>query len=293
MRTPILAVCAFLWALAPAANATTFEAARNQLNERGLLITVAPGAWGQADTEDIQAVLYSVADSFARYFPDRRLPRILVESVPGNPRVLFDRGIGGEYVIHLSAHDLRWSQYAYQFAHELCHILSNFDNNEIRDGKVVAQNQWFEESVCDTAALFTLRQLTSTWRHAPPYPHWASYAPAFGEYAQNLLAKVHRNEVEAGNLGEWYRQNAADLRRNPYLRDKNEVVAVRLLPLLEKNPQHWAAISFLTISYLNRNARSRSFKEYLGSWYEYAPQRDKVFVGEVIDMFAMPTPSAP
>ena len=294
MRKLILAVCVLLWALAPAADATTFEAAKNQLNERGLRITVAPGRWGQANTEDIEAVLYSVADSFVRYFPDRQLPRILVEPVSGNPRVLFDRGLGGEYVIHLSARDRRWSQYAYQFAHELCHILSNFDNEEAKDGAGALQNLWFEESVCDAAALFTLRQMTSTWQDAPPYPHWASYAPAFSEYAQYLLVDAHRHKVDAANLGEWYRQNAAELKRNPYLRTKNEVVAARLLPLLEKNPEHWEAISFLTISYLNRgpNARSRSFKEYLGSWYEYAPQRDKVFVGEVIEMFAMPTPGA-
>jgi hypothetical protein len=177
--------------------------------------------------------------------------------------VLFDRGLGGEYVIHLSARDRRWSQYAYQFAHELCHILSNFDNEEAKDGAGALQNLWFEESVCDAAALFTLRQMTSTWRDAPPYPHWASYAPAFSEYAQHLLTEVDRHEVDAANLGEWYRDNADELKRNPYLRTKNEVVAARLLPLLEKNPQHWAAISFLTISYLNRNAHSRTFKEYL------------------------------
>ena len=146
--------------------------------------------------------------------------------------------------------------------------------------------------MCDAAALFTLRQMTSTWRDAPPYPHWASYAPAFSEYAQHVLTEVHRHEVNAANLGEWYRYNADELKRNPYLRTKNEVVAARLLPLLEKNPQHWAAISFLTISYLKRNAHSKTFKEYLGSWYEYAPQRDKVFVGDVMEMFAMPTPSA-
>ena len=292
MRMPILAVCVCLWALAPVADATTFEAAKNQLNERGLRIKVAPGRWGQANTEDIEAVLYSVADSFVRYFPDRQLPRILVEPVSGNPRVLFERGLGGEYVIHLSARDRRWSQYAYQFAHELCHILSNFDNEEAKDGAGALQNLWFEESVCDAAALFTLRQMTSTWRDAPPYPHWASYAPAFSEYAQHLLTEVDRHEVDAANLGEWYRDNADELKRNPYLRTKNEVVAARLLPLLEKNPQHWAAISFLTISYLNRNAHSKTFKEYLGSWYEYAPQRDKVFVGAVMEMFAMPTSGA-
>ena len=151
-RMPILAVCVCLWALAPVADATTFEAAKNQLNERGLRIKVAPGRWGQANTEDIEAVLYSVADSFVRYFPDRQLPRILVEPVSGNPRVLFERGLGGEYVIHLSARDRRWSQYAYQFAHELCHILSNFDNEEAKDGAGALQNLWFEESVCDAAA---------------------------------------------------------------------------------------------------------------------------------------------
>jgi hypothetical protein len=214
-----------------------------------------------------------------------------VEPVPGNPRVLLDRGIGGEYVVQLSARDRRWSQYAYQFSHELCHILSNFENIRVKDVGLVPQNQWFEESVCDAAALFALRRMTSAWQQAPPYPSWASYAPAFGEYAQHLLADVDRNEVEAANLGEWYRKNAAELKRNPYLRNKNEVVAARLLPLLEQNPQHWESISFLTISYLNANAHSRTFKEYLEGWYRYAPQRDKVFVGEVMEMFAMPKPS--
>jgi hypothetical protein len=56
---PILSVCVLLWTLAPAADPTTFEAVRDQLNERGFPITVAPGRWGQADTEDIDVFLYS------------------------------------------------------------------------------------------------------------------------------------------------------------------------------------------------------------------------------------------
>ena len=54
---------------------------------------------------------------------------------------------------------------AYQFAHEFCHILCNFDD----DWK---GNNWFEETMCETSSLFVLRRLSKEWEERPPYPAW-------------------------------------------------------------------------------------------------------------------------
>ena len=38
-------------------------------------------------------------------------------------------------------------------------------------------NSWLEESLCETASLFTLRAMSRSWSIAPPYPAWKNYAP--------------------------------------------------------------------------------------------------------------------
>ena len=64
------------------------------------------------------------------------------------PIVLFKRGPrGGSSLLNTS--DRYWCQYAFQFAHEIGHILCRY-----KDGD--STNKWFEETLCETASLYAL-----------------------------------------------------------------------------------------------------------------------------------------
>ncbi|MDH3585413.1 MAG: hypothetical protein OER86_14515, partial [Phycisphaerae bacterium] len=190
---------------------------------------IRPAAKGwKASGADVQKVLDSTAAQLWPYFPGRQLKPILVEA-RGGPIVLYDRGPAGEYRVRLNTGETYWAQYAFQFAHEFCHILCNYDQDPRR-------NKWFEESICELASLFVLRRLSHAWKKNPPYPHWRSFAPAFDKYARN---RMNQGTLPADrSLAQWYREHVQTLEKKSTQRALNQVVAVALLPMFEKDPHH-------------------------------------------------------
>jgi hypothetical protein len=245
-----------------------------------LQIRVMDGGWGNARTRDIERVLQSAARELRTYFPHRGPDRILVKHVPGNPRVLYERGPQGEYVVHLSATDRRWAEYAYQFAHELCHVLARY---ELRPSSGTSSHQWFEEALCETASLFVLRRLATAWESEPPYPHWHDYAPAFREFALALMDEPHRRAAEEP-LARWYRAHREALARDPYLRPQNELIATRLLVLFEEQPGGWGALDCLN-AVAAREAPSLG--AYLQGWHRAAPSEHRAFLQKLLALFGV------
>ncbi|MCU0973901.1 MAG: hypothetical protein MUF80_08120, partial [Burkholderiales bacterium] len=107
-----------------------------------LEIRVLEGDWGRASPKDIEAVLRSTAMELWAHVVDRKPLAIVVVPTPSHPQVLYEKSPTGEYVVQLSARDRRWAQYAYQFAHEFCHVLANFDQRVSETGVPLARHQW-------------------------------------------------------------------------------------------------------------------------------------------------------
>lgn len=236
-------------------------------------IEVIEGGWGAAAPEDIRAVCRSAAESLLRHVPGRRLdPISLAHSADKGPMVVYGRGEKGERRVLLSAADTRWAQFAYQFAHELGHILCGY-----RDGD--ASNQWFEESVCEAASLFALRRMAETWKTRAPYSNWEGYAGELSSYAQERIDSVTPRRE---SLARWYRGHELLLREKADDRRKNQVVAVVLLDLLEKAPAGWRAFGALND---RKTAAVRSFEAYLRDWHDAAEAADRPFVRSVAELF--------
>src|SRR5678815_5096791 len=94
------------------------------------VIVAADSSWGDARPQDVQAVLSSVATVMLRNFPGRRLQPIVVAHSDLFPITLFRRSPNDEYRVFLTAKDRYWARYVYEFAHELSHILSNYDQRK-------------------------------------------------------------------------------------------------------------------------------------------------------------------
>ena len=247
-------------------------------------IRVLPGDWGGAERQDVEDLLRSVARELWVYFPGRTLKPILVAPTERHPVAGYAKGPDGEYFVYLSAKGRHWSQFAYQFAHEFAHILSNYERN---GRSLVRRNQWFDESLCETASLFTLRRLGASWLKGDmvPYPHWKAYGAAFQTYVQDLLAQPHRALPPKKGFAEWYQGNAAALDRNPYGRERDELVAGMLLPLFEEYPEGWAALSYLN---LEESDATGPFQTYLQNWHRNTPERHRPFVARIVELFGYP-----
>jgi len=249
-------------------------------------IRVLPGDWGGANREDVENLLVSAARELWVHFPERSLKPILVAPSERHPMTRYAKGPDGEYFVYLSAKGRHWSQYAYQFAHEFAHILSNYEKG---GRSLVGGNQWFDESLCETAALFTLRRLGATWLKGEgvPYPHWQPYGTALQTYVKDLLAQPHRALPPKSGFSEWYRGNAEALGRNPYLRERDELVAGMLLPLFEEYPEAWSTIAYLN---LQESDATGSFQQHLVNWHRSTPERQRPLVAKIIELFGFPSP---
>lgn len=240
-------------------------------------IRVQAGDWGAARVEDIGAVLGTVAEVLLPDFPKHSSVRIEVRSSRTGPRVLEEKTAEGAYQVELDVRDARWDQFAYQFSHELCHIVSNYDRREIASVAGGRPHQWLEETLCEAVSIVTLKRLASHWQEAPPYPGWASYAPAFTRYAQRLLDAESRKLPAGTTLVAWYHENEQALESNPYLRTRNEMAASALLDLFE------APGGLRAIGYLNLESPAREdLASYLAAWQDCCPEAHRPLIERLI-----------
>jgi hypothetical protein len=275
-------VCSLAWADGSEATARAKKAVSSR--KLGLNIQVQGGGWGPARKESIETVLTAVAEELMTRLPGKLGAPIIVTHTDGPPVALYGRGAQGEYRIRLHARGENWHLYAYEFAHELCHVLSNFDEHVEPGAEPTRYNQWFEETLCETASLFTLKSLARTWERAPPAPEWADEAKTLRRFFDVLIAEGHRQLPPQAPLARWLHDNEDALRHDPYLRQKNEVIANLLLPLFDSNPENWQALGYLNLD--PTDARS-SLRTYLSHWYNNAPPEHRALVVSVLELLSL------
>lgn len=224
--------------------------------------------WGDANPDDIKTVLDSVVEAISPYMEGRQFGNILVRNGTTGPISIYDRGPNGEYIIMLNVHGRYWAQLTYQFSHEMCHLMSNYDLAP----RNISHQQWFEESLCEAFSLFTLEKMTEHWHDNPPYPQWKEYARKFLEYEQDNLKQEHRRLPKGMKLPTWYLEYQKALSADPYAqgRSLNELVANQLLPIFDANPETWGSINYLN---LGDDTDDKSLDKYLTDWQKSVPPK--------------------
>ena len=243
-------------------------------NLHKLRIVVMPGNWGGSELEAIRRVCLSSAGTIWSQLADDGLAPILVQRSESGPISLYRRGQGNEYVVKLDTGSNAWAQCAFQFSHEFCHILCNYRN-------VPNQQLWFEETLCECASLFALRQMSVEWKTMAPYSNWTSYAPALGSYAADRIKKF---DGQKNPVPEFYQMHREKLEENATNRELNGYIAVKLLPLFEKTPTAWQSLRYLNLGPKKENT---SFKQYLSGWHGRVPAQHKPFVTKVAEEFGI------
>ena len=245
-------------------------------------IRVQGGGFGGASSADINAVLQSTARELWLHCPGIQPPKIDVYHRPDHPQTDSTRGADDRVLIGLAARDNHWAQYTFQFAHECCHALINYSS----DHRGLARhprhpNLWLEESLCETASLFTLRALSRSWLTAPPYPAWREYAPWFAVYAEQRLTRPGCHLPAGTPFKVWFRANEPALRQDSTRRDRNAIVAAQLLPIFEREPRGWGALAFL-----NRAPNpNQSLSQHFIDWRSRCPRALQRFVAQVAAVF--------
>ena len=170
-------------------------------------IAVVETDWGQAWPSDIKALLENTASHLNRFL---RVPFsgtiVIVPSPPGAiPRTHIRPNRRGPITIQLATRDTYWAQFAFQFSHEFCHVLSGYERLRTNP------NNWFHEAVCELASIFTLRRMAETWPVHPPFPNWSNYAGSLADYAEERLSCEESKLPQGETLRSWLCEKADEL----------------------------------------------------------------------------------
>lgn len=237
------------------------------------------GPWGSASAAEIGKVAESAAGELWKWCPQTRMEGIRIYRRPDFPQTDFGRGTDGRIAIGLAVENQRWSQLAFQFAHEFCHALAQHSETGIRGWHEPRHaNLWLEESLCETASLFALRRMAESWRTRPPYRNWRDFAPHHAAYVADRLGE-RRHQLPRGEIfRDWFAAHENSMRANHALRDRNVIVARELLPLFEAAPQGWEAIP-----YLNHGPRIRGklLRDKFTDWQAAAPFAQREFIARL------------
>ncbi len=244
---------------------------------------VIPGNWGDAQLEDIGTLLIDTASHINQHL--RKPFDETIHVMPGDyPIALIRDSTHDPYTIKLSVRDRLWNQYAYQFAHEFCHVLSNY--KELQNHP----NNWFHEAICEVASIFTLRNMAKRWRSEPPYPNWRSYADHLDAYWHKTQSRLGTQLPDGVSLNSWLFDNEDMLRTADYRENQQRLnqalVAYELLPIFEVYKTGWNAVRKYPTSI-------STLEEYLKNWYSLVDLDDRPFVTRISEAFGYPIPSSP
>jgi hypothetical protein len=105
---------------------------------------------------------------------------------------------------------LAWAQLAYQFGHELGHVMCNSWMWKVESPP---PSRWLEECLVEAFSIRGLARLTEAWERNPPFAGDAKYGRSLREYRRDLIDKYKKGDgtEPVTDLTGWFRSNRARL----------------------------------------------------------------------------------
>lgn len=238
------------------------ESPHTFLNERVCLVFEIDDSWDLDDTSKLKKILYEAASPMYRNLRGEPSIKVVVgyDEERGPMALYRRRGQTADRVL-LSNSPLEYRpQIIYQFAHEFCHVISDY--NRLRSTE--SKNEWFHEALCELASIFVL--------HGTGEPSLKKYIDDYLEESINVLR-------ETSDFGAWLLAKEAELREQPtgeLDRKANAVVAYRLLPIFMKYPETWNTLKSLPKS-------DSLIAEYLDEWKQNVEHQDKRLIDLIVN----------
>ena len=163
------------------------------------------GDWNGSSPNDALAVIARARQACLggiRLLSDQQPARLRIDDHRSGPPYVWlhsDQPDTAWVIVDIGPRD--WSRLAYQFGHELGHVMAN--SWRWGDGPK-PPSQWLEESVVEAFSIRGLALLADGWQVNPPFPHDSAFAAAIRRYRANVL-DGYRQAAAATDLGAWCR----------------------------------------------------------------------------------------
>ena len=171
--------------LAPVPERVSWNAVPSGLSSAPIELT---GDWGHMVLSAVDQVVGRMRLAClgnVRMLSDRQPGRLRVEEhTSGSPAVwLHPDGTDMAWII-VDIGERDWSKLAYQFGHELGHVLAN---SWQADAKPAPPCQWLEEAMVEAFSLRGLGRLAKDWKRNPPFAGDNAFGDAIAEYRANII----------------------------------------------------------------------------------------------------------
>jgi hypothetical protein len=128
-----------------------------------------------------------------------------------------------------------WCKLAYQFGHELGHVLCNSWGPTAQPR---APTQWLEEALVEAFSIRGLGLLAASWEQNPPFAGDAGFAVPIRQYRANLVEGYRKQQTLGTDFASWFAANRTGLERGLPTPEGPAVLAV--LPELEHDKAYVA-----------------------------------------------------
>jgi hypothetical protein len=170
------------------------EARRTPAAARRPSLIAAPltlrGDWGASPRAAVLEVLERIRRACLfdiKLLSDRQPEKLTVESRTGSfPAIWLHDEDGRLAWTIVNIAPCAWGQLAYQFGHELGHVLCNSWDQSARP---LAPCQWLEEALAEAFTIRGLDRLAESWKQDPPLENDRDYANMLRRYRSDLIEK--------------------------------------------------------------------------------------------------------
>jgi len=165
------------------------------------------GDWGGSLPDSAKRVVLRMREACLAGVPllsDRQPDRLRVENRSKGPPAIWlhsDPATTGWVIVDIDPRD--WCKLAYQFGHELGHVLANSWNAAAWPRPPC---QWLEEAMVEAFSIRGLAPLADAWERNPPFPGDSAFAGAIRQYRADLVAQYQKagGQPRFVDLAAWF-----------------------------------------------------------------------------------------
>ena len=224
------------------------------------------GDWGRmlegAADQVVERMRHACLDG-VRLVSDRQPTRLRVdEHTSGTPAIwLHPDGTSMAWII-VDIGERDWSKLAYQFGHELGHVLCN---SWQPDAKPAPPCQWLEEAMVEAHSLRGLGRLARSWKQNPPFAGDNAFGDAIARYRQDIIDRYTALADSQGltrDAAAWFTDHRGEIEM-PALNPFAQAISLTILAEYDRAPDCIEALGAL-----NRwpGRSGLAIGEYLRQW---------------------------
>jgi hypothetical protein len=225
------------------------------------------GEWGKSPPQaatTVMARMREVCLSGIKLLSDRQPSRLRVENrASGSPAIWLHNDASRIAWIVVTIGERDWCKLAYQFGHELGHVLANSWGPHSEPRRPC---QWLEEALVEAFSLRGLEKLADSWAERPPFANDAPFASAIRQYLSAAIEnyeKVAFSQMPDSRPDAWFRQYRSSLENDGGITGPAQAVVTTILRELETD-----ARSIEDLGALNRwvGRSSVPIEQYVHLW---------------------------